>query len=199
MLERLMRKMGKPSAIRARGHETRWFRAIVLIGGAFAAWVLFYQWQTELLERRLRDDLTQAADDAVHEQIRSLQSLGDRGVAALVEAIGSERRVIAREAVRALDEHMDRLGELDSATATEGLSVLAQALANHARRFRPAAREAAQRLADQILDSSADWRSAEGTRLLEWCQAVFEAPDEARGRVADSHGHVAEASSSPLR
>lgn len=117
-------------------------------------------------------------DDVPAEQAellaRRIAKLGKPGIEALVDAMGSEREAAATAARRALWAELERWEPLSAPAVTRNLAVLAEALAQNADRFSPAARRDAVDLATEILRWLPESDAVDRVAVVANCDRVFE-------------------------
>ena len=121
-----------------------------------------------------RSELAETADEQTPAIIAQLAKLGEPGLPGLVEALGSSREQVARAAEAALWRKFDHWEQLGARTAQSRLAVLAESLAEQTPGFDKPARQAAARLADEILRWMPGGSGQRRIQIIAQCQQVLE-------------------------
>ncbi len=121
-----------------------------------------------------REQMEHAPTGQVESLAGRLTQLGPPGIRALVDALGSDREVVAAASRRVLWAELARWETLPVPTITENLAVLAESLAEHAKDFRPAARRDATELAGEVLRWWPQSGTARGIEVIDHCGHVLE-------------------------
>ena len=120
-----------------------------------------------------RRELQALPDELLLPRLRQIASLGDDGVAILVETLGSERESVAAAARTTLEDQMIRWQMLRSQQSSPKVAELARRLAQQVGQFGPAGRRFAADLATRILAWPVDRQAIDSTRLVADCEAVL--------------------------
>jgi|GEM_PF-4183765 len=150
--------------------------AIVLALTIFmvASAVGIYAWQYDsIMERHWRSQLLEATDAQVPTVIAQIAQRDDKGIALLVESLGSPREIVARQAKEMLVAMLGRWETFDIAPRIERLELLARSLADRVATFPPAARADAVDLVRQILAWRFNDSRTDGTAVLAQCDRVL--------------------------
>ncbi len=121
--------------------------------------------------RRQLDDAPAGRAEALASQ---MAQLGRPGIRALVDALGSKREVTATAARQALWAELERWEGLTAPAVTRNLAVLAEALAEGAEQFGPAARRDAADLATEVLRWLPDSHGPDRIEVIAHCDRVFD-------------------------
>lgn len=165
-----------------------WIGAIAVALGIVGALVASRSWQTARLADHWRTKLAALPDDQAAKAIEHLNRLGPAGLPALVEAVGSQRAVVARAAQQALREQVDRLRTLPISQSSAQLARVAALLAEECHRYGPAARRFAAELAAQLLPHPLDRTQVDLAAYLASCEKILAAaqlvPQSSEPRIA---------------
>lgn len=140
---------------------------------AVTAWSLRV-WFGYLAASHWRAELDEASAEQAEQLARRMAQLGKPGIRTLVEAMGSQREVAAAAARGVLWAELERWESLPAPAVTRNLAVVAEALAQNAERFTPAARRDAVDLATEILRWLPDSDAVDRLAVIADCDRVFE-------------------------
>lgn len=130
--------------------------------------------------------LTEADEARVPMVLGHLAAMGDRGIPALVEAMGSDRETVARAARRCLSDRLARWELLAPQEASRKLAILAEALADQVGGFPLPARRDAAELAARILRWPLHARAFDQTRVVAACDRVIRTTGAERRILAEA-------------
>jgi hypothetical protein len=128
-----------------------------------------------LLAAYWRWQLAGAADNQCQVVLEQLGNLGEVGIPAMVEALGSTRQNVTQEAERVLWKEIHDWARQPPAASSQELAVLARQLARQLPSFDPAARAVAADLATEILRQPLDGRVVDRTAVLADCDRILQA------------------------
>lgn len=131
-------------------------------------------WFGYLAASHWRPKLDDVSAEQAEPLARRMAKLGKPGIEALVDALGSDREAAAAAARRALWAELECWEPLPAPAVTRNLAVLAEALAQNADRFRPAARREAVDLATEILRWLPESDAVDRLAVVANCDRVFE-------------------------
>jgi hypothetical protein len=160
---------------------------VLLAGGVLGLYLSGVQLYPRLAASYWKAQLADAPDDDVKLVIDQIAALEDDGDAMLVEALASNREIVAQAAknrlIDRLEQWKSQKGEKEESASH--LLALAEALADRVVDFGPAARGDAANLAMLILVCSDDRRgSADRIRLIAACDDVFHAAGADQGDLS---------------
>ncbi len=139
-------------------------------------------WIAELRASRYQKQLASVSDNEAGALLRRARKLGKPGIAVLVEALGSDRRNLARAAKRELHHALSNYATLRAAESSPHLAVLADELARRVDDFNLSARCDAADLASRILSWPLDAKAVNRTQVFASCERVLRAT-RLEGRV----------------
>jgi hypothetical protein len=125
-----------------------------------------------LLARHAAETLDSAPDEEIDSILRETVALGDEGLTVLVDALDSDREVLAARAKAVLWEDIERWENLPPQDGARRAGVLASLLADRAERFRPPARQHAGALAGELLRRSSSGVLAQAAGMVAACETV---------------------------
>jgi hypothetical protein len=150
-----------------------WGILLPALGIASVIFTLFLLFPVLLAEYWSRQ-LVDAAPGRIDELVHRIGNLDTQGIPILVEAISSDREVVAQAAKRQLLERLDQWKSLPEIDHSTRMLLLAERLAERTPNFGPAARSDAAELASQmILLIPASERFPNRTRLIAACDDVL--------------------------
>jgi len=159
--------------------------AAMVIGVPALVPVLWATYETLMVSHWMAQ-LTEADDARVPMLLGHLAAMGDRGIPALVEAMGSDRETVARAARRCLSDRLARWELLDPQEASRKLAILAEALADQVEGFPLPARRDAAELAARILRWPLHARAFDQTRVVAACDRVIRTTGAERRILAEA-------------
>ncbi len=147
---------------------------LLFAGGLLALGQWAWNQRTWFLARQWANRLDQATEPQVDSLVQRINELGEPAIPILVEALGSDRDVVARSAKAVIWDEMERWRTLPADQAWACLTTLAHALAGRVDRFGPEARGQAAALATRILQWPANGKVV-GRRVVADCERVLRA------------------------
>jgi hypothetical protein len=152
-----------------------------------------------LLAAYWRWQLAGAADNQCEAVLEQLGKLGEAGVPAMVEALGSTRQSVARPAGRLLWREVHNWAREPAQASSAKLAALAGQLARQVSSFDPGVRAVAADLATEILRQPLDGRVIDRSAVLADCDRILRATAADRRLLAADlqGGHSAGAGGSP--
>ncbi|MFV1967555.1 MAG: HEAT repeat domain-containing protein [Pirellulaceae bacterium] len=165
------------------GHRSRrhllWLTAILFGTLAMLAVLVSPSLQpNSILARSLKSRAERAPDSQVRKRLERMTLLGDAGLEALVEAMASQRSIVADGASSILDAELDRWQMLGARHASPKVAKLAEILAKNAGTRGQNDRGASRDLAIRILLWPIDRQAIDSAKLVSDCEAIL------RGTVA---------------
>ena len=148
---------------------------VFVLAAVVAATVLPRQW----LAMRWSRQLERLPDDEVPSRMEQLAALEEAGIPVLVEALGSDREIVADSARAVLFEQIERWSVLPAERSSRRAAVLARALAAHVDELHPAGQSAAVALAERLLARPASFDAGVGARMVADCEYVLRAATDA--------------------
>jgi hypothetical protein len=137
-----------------------------------------------LLAAYWRWQLAGAADNQCEAVLEQLGNLGETGIPATAEALGSTRESVARPAGRLLWKEVRDWARQPSPAGSPKLAALASQLARRLPSFGPAARAVAADLATEILRQPLDGRIVDRSAMLADCDRILQATAAQRRLLA---------------
>ncbi|MFV2070650.1 MAG: HEAT repeat domain-containing protein [Pirellulales bacterium] len=172
---------------------TRAMRTIEAVGGAprvavISTTVLLvllrvwgsWPWQQRLLVDQWNEQIQRLPDEDVPAAIDRLSGTGAVAIGVLVDAIGSDRQVVANAACRALIAIVEEAGEVKGDRGhsmdnrEETLAAIARVLAGSVSSYGPAGRSHAARIAHRLLIRSFDRNERDGLTLIADCETILD-------------------------
>jgi hypothetical protein len=139
------------------------------------------KWQVSRLAATWREELESADEARVPVLIAQLNDLGDAGVERLVTALSSPRQIVRQHASAALGRLVDTWEVSDIAARSHSAGRLTSLLAEYVDTFPADARENAAALVQQMLVWPTDGEFVDRTQLIDSCEAILLATDDASG------------------
>jgi len=147
--------------------------ALVLALLSAATFVALRRPHAHLATKQWAAQLRTADDDCAAVVLRRAAASGRSGIALLVEALGSDRRSVARAAKAVLLAQLRRWEALEARVFSENLAALADALAEQVEQLNPAAQSDAAELATRILLAPLDAGAVDRARVIGSCEKVL--------------------------
>jgi hypothetical protein len=191
--------------LRENPRAMRKIRVEVVIGLALCGVVLamlarsIYPPESQLLDR-WRQELPSLADEQVPVRLQQIAALGDRSVPILVEALHSDRQLVADSAQTLLEQSVDQWQLLSLSDSSPRIAGLMQELARHSGQPGPHA-SGSTKLATRALLWPLDRKVVDGEQVVSDCEttirafAVRHAPDNAKSSTANREVVFAEVDS----
>ena len=155
--------------------RTRFWIAVLSAFGLVGLFFTGQQVYPRLAASYWRNQLTDAPAERVEVILGQLAELDDAGTAVLVEALGSEREVVARAAKHRLLDQLEQWKALPEEKYAQRLMSLAETLATQVTAFGPTAHRDASELAAHILLCTSNGESSsDRSRLIAACDDVFQ-------------------------
>jgi hypothetical protein len=152
---------------------------------------------SRLLARHLGSELQTAPDGQVDSRLRRIAQMGKPGIPVLIEALGSERTMVAQGAREVIWEEIARWESLPPEEALPRVALLADRLADQVAQFNPAACTDAACLAARILQWPLDSRIVAPQRTVAACERVLRLAGVDRTRGAPTASLVGGAGAQP--
>jgi len=146
-----------------------------MTGVTLSALSVLYWWQERHVVEQLESELAALGEDELRSHFRQLADVGDRGIRAVVRAMGARQARIGDAAERVLNERIDAATVMRSEVGVSRLTQIASALVVETERFDRAAQLRAARLASRILLWPTDGTSGDGRRLVGLCEKILRA------------------------
>jgi len=142
--------------------------------GVVAGWVAIARHPlSNLVARRLGDELQTAPDGQIEWRVRQIARMGESGIPILVAALGSERNGVADAARETIWDEIGQWERLPARDALPRVVALAQALGCAAEQFDPGARADAACLATRLLQWPLGQPSSASRRMVAACESVL--------------------------
>jgi hypothetical protein len=146
--------------------------------GALAAQRRLSDFTHERLVRRSRERIAASSDHRAARLVLQLAA-DDAWLAVLVGACTDRRQSVARAGEVAVEGQLQRWSALPAQEAAPKLAELARLLAQHAPQMTGRQRDAAQSLAQRLLDRPVDSTRINAARFIADCEAVLRLPSAA--------------------
>lgn len=142
--------------------------------GVLAGWMAIVGHPlSNLVARRLGDELQTAPDGQIEWRVRQIARMGEPGIPILVAALGSERNGVADAARETIWDEIGQWERLPAREALPRVVALAQALGRAAEQFDPGARADAACLATRLLQWPLGQPSSASRRMVAACESVL--------------------------
>ena len=142
--------------------------------GLVAGWMAIARHPlSNLVARRLGDELHTAPDSQIEWRVRQLARMGESGIPVLVAALGSESSGVADAARETIWDEIGQWERLPAREALPRVVALAQALGDAADQFDPGSRADAACLATRLLQWPLGQPSTASRRMVAACESVL--------------------------
>ncbi len=171
------------------GNRRRWVALLVTLAAAVGLVITLASSLNHILAAYWRWQLAGAPDNQCQAVLEQLGNLGEAGIPATAEALGSTRESVARPARDVLWKEIRDWARQPSPAGSPKFAALASQLARRLPSFDPAVRAVAADLATEILRQPLDDRVVDRSAVLADCDRILQATAaERRLLAADLQG-----------
>jgi len=160
-----------------------WF-ASLLLAAALVTGIWHYWTPGEWLVEEWREALEDAPEAEIATRLHQISEVGDAGIDALVDSLGSPRAIVAEGARRELGDLLDRWELLPAADSTAKIAALVHAMNGRATKWNAAPLRPAAELAHRALRWRLDAKSPVAMQIVAGCEAVLRASAAANRSTA---------------